>query len=280
MILDPSSARAGDVTTDQPDILSRIVAYKKREVAELKSRTTLAALEARAQAQTAPRGFERKIREMATGSTFPIIAEIKKASPSKGLIRADFEPADLARAYETGGAACLSVLTDGPSFQGSPAHFEAARDAVSLPLLRKDFMIDPAQIVESRAMGADAILLILACLDDDELAELAACARFWGMDILAECHDASEVARALSLDGAMIGVNNRNLRNFHTSLQVSEDLARLIPPSRLMIAESGLNVRADLVRLWACGARGFLIGETFMREDDPGARLRDIATRL
>lgn len=259
------------------DILEKILAYKAHEAAALDAHRT--EIEAAARAQTPPRGFESALRAGIPGPLFPIIAEIKKASPSKGLIRPDFDPGAHARDYAVAGAAALSILTDAPSFQGGPADFAAARNAVDLPLLRKDFMIAPIQIAQSRAMGADAILLIMAALSDDLAHELALSARDWGMDVLAECHDRAEVERALGLPGTMIGVNNRNLRTFETHLSTTEALAPLIPADRLCVAESGLASSADCERLWRAGARAFLIGESFMRAARPGEALAEMAKR-
>lgn len=247
------------------DTLARIIAYKRQEVAARKAARP--SMDAAARAADPPRGFARAL-EIQARYGFALIAEIKKASPSKGLIRADFDPPRLAQAYAAGGAACLSVLTDGPSFQGEEAYLAAARRACALPCLRKDFMIDPWQIAESRALGADAILIIMAAVDDSCAADLAAAARAYGMDALVECHDEAEIARALMLDARLIGVNNRNLRTFETRLDTTERLAPLIPDDRILVAESGLNAHADLVRLARCGARAFLVGESLMRQAD------------
>jgi indole-3-glycerol phosphate synthase len=257
------------------DTLSNIIAYKRDEVAARKPQHSIAALEALAAEQTAPRGFTSALKRAA--ETRPaLIAEIKKASPSKGLIRADFIPAELAQAYEQGGAACLSVLTDAPSFQGHESFLVAARCATSLPCLRKDFMVDPWQIAESRAYGADAILVIMAAVDDALAADLVAAARQYGMDALIETHDEAEMERALKLDAELIGVNNRNLKTFVTDLSTTARLAALIPPSRLLVAESGINTRSDIAQLQAAGAKAFLIGESLMRQADVCAATRQI----
>ncbi len=249
------------------DKLTEICDTKRLEVAARKALASLAALDARAAAQTAPRGFEAALRaKAATG--YALIAEIKKASPSKGLIRADFDPAAHARAYQAGGAACLSVLTDAPYFQGHEDYLVAARAACDLPVLRKDFMVDPWQVAEARAIGADAVLIIVAALDDAVMAEIEAAALERGMDVLVEVHNEAEMERASRLKSRLIGVNNRDLKRFVTDLATTERLAALAPTGTLLISESGINHHADLVRLEASGIRTFLVGESLMRQDD------------
>lgn len=249
-------------------ILDQIVAYKKEEVAVAKEETPLAKLQDQAHSVPAPRGFFRALSEKSAASEPALIAEVKKASPSKGLIRPDFDPAAIARAYERGGAACLSILTDGPSFQGSPAALMAARCATRLPVLRKDFMVDPYQVWESRAMGADAILVIIACTEDALAAELIAAAHALHMDVLVEVHSEDELVRALALDARLIGINNRDLNTFETRLETTETLARLMPKDHIIVAESGIFAPADIARLSKVGASAFLVGESLMRQPD------------
>lgn len=262
-----------DAATEMPDALARICARTRADLAALKETTTLAALEAAAAAAAPPRGFTAALRE-AAARRYGLIAEIKKASPSAGLIRADFDPAALARAYAEGGANCLSVLTDRPFFQGAPEYLVAARAAVPLPVLRKDFMLDPWQVIEARAMGADCILLIMACLSDADAAVLERLAVGLGMDVLVEVHDERELDRALGLATPLVGINNRDLRTLKTDLATTERLAARVPPGKLLVAESGLATPADLARMAAVGARVFLVGESLMRQPDVAAATR------
>ena len=249
------------------DKLAEIVATKRKEVARRRVREPMSALREVAAAQTAPRGFEAALRRKSANG-LGLIAEIKKASPSKGLIRKDFHPAHHARDYASGGAACLSVLTDAPYFQGHEDYLIAARHAVALPVLRKDFMVDPWQVLESRAIGADAILIIVAALEDTVMAEIEAAALEFGMDVLIEVHDAAEMERARHLKSHLIGVNNRNLKTFVTDLAATEQLAPLAPEGALLVGESGIETHADLLRLECSGVRCFLVGESLMRQAD------------
>ncbi len=249
------------------DKLTEICDTKRLEVAARKALATLGELDARGAEQSAPRGFEAALRaKAATG--YALIAEIKQASPSKGLIRADFDPAAHAQAYQAGGAACLSVLTDAPYFQGHEDYLIAARAACDLPVLRKDFMVDPWQVAEARAIGADAILIIVAALDDRMMAEIEAAALERGMDVLVEVHNEVEMEQASRLESRLIGVNNRDLKRFVTDLSTTERLAALAPEGTLLVSESGINHHADLLRLEASGIRTFLVGESLMRQAD------------
>ena len=256
------------------DILVSIAAYKRDEVAQRRAVESQAQVEARAAAASPPRGFRAALERAHAPGRLALIAEIKKASPSKGLIRADFDPPALARAYEAGGAACLSVLTDTPSFQGADAFLTAARDAVALPALRKEFLVDPWQVAESRALGADAILVILAMVDDALAADLMAEAGRLGMDVLVETHDEGELARAAALGADLIGVNNRDLRTFVTDLAITERLAADMRPGALLVTESGIFTPADAARLESAGARAMLVGESLMRQGDIEAATR------
>ena len=256
-------------------ILDRIKAYKLEDIAARKAARPLAEVEAAARAAPAPRPFAAALdRAAATG--YGLIAEIKKASPSKGLIRADFDPPKLARAYAAGGAACLSVLTDGPSFQGSDAYLEAVRGAVDLPLLRKDFLYDPYQVAEARALGADCILIIMVSVSDGEATALADAAAHWGMEALVEVHNRAELDRALALSTPLIGINNRDLNTFETTLETTRSLAPHVPSGRQIVSESGLATSDDLAGLATAGIRRFLIGETLMRQGDVTAATRTI----
>ena len=256
------------------DVLARILADKRRAVAATKAARPLAEIDAAAAKAPPPRGFIAALERAHAAGRYALIAEIKRASPSHGLIRADFEPASLARAYAEGGASCLSVLTDEPYFQGKAEHLIAARAAVSLPVLRKDFIVDPYQVAEARAMGAECILLIMAALSDAEAIALEADAHRRGMDVLVEVHDADELRRALRLKTRLIGINNRNLKTLKTDLTVTEMLAPLLPKGRILVSESGLNTPGDLARMARVGARSFLIGEALMRQRDVAAATR------
>lgn len=262
--------------SDTPDILKKILARKREEIAARAAQKNLAALEAELAGAPALRPFVGALRAKIDAGLPAVIAEIKKASPSKGLLRADFHPAAIARSYERGGAACLSVLTDVDFFQGSDAYLQAARAACALPVIRKDFIIDVYQVVEARAIGADCILLIAAALGDAQMSELSAAATALGMDVLVEVHDAPELERALRLPLPLVGINNRNLRSFEVSLQTTLDLLAQIPADRLVITESGIAHREDVALMRRHEVHGFLVGESFMRADDPGAKLAEL----
>lgn len=259
---------------DTPDVLKKILARKHEEVAERRKLVSFDELEARANAQSPARDFVEAIASRAEKGEPAVIAEVKKASPSKGVIRANFDPVAIAKSYERGGAACLSVLTDVDFFQGSDAYLQAARAACKLPVLRKDFTVDPYQVVEARALGADCILLIVAALSDDQLDELNDVALQWGLDVLVEVHNREELARAIPLGNRLLGINNRDLHSFETTLQTTIDLLDDLPDDGIVVTESGIHTRDDVALMRQHGVNAFLVGEAFMRAPDPGAELQ------
>jgi len=261
------------------DVLEKINAVKRGAVARRKAHTPLSVIEQQIEVASPVRGFAKALAAKSDNGQYALIAEIKKASPSAGLIRSEFDPEELAQAYERGGAACLSVLTEEDHFQGSDAHMQLARASVSLPVIRKDFMLDPYQVAEARALGADCILLILAALTDSQAGELESYAVQLGMDVLVEVHDEGEFERAMKLRSPLIGVNNRNLKTLITDLATTERLAKLLPKDRVLVAESGLKTQADMARMARCGAMRFLIGESLMRQGNVEAATRALLTR-
>ena len=261
---------------DTPDILRKILDHKAREIAEQSERLPMKELGRRAEHAPPPRDFAAALEARIAAGAAAVIAEVKRASPSKGLLRADFDPAAIARSYEGGGAACLSVLTDTAFFQGGEEHLREAREACALPVLRKDFMIDAYQVYEARAMGADCMLLIAAALGDAQMVELAGLATHLGMDVLVEVHDAGELDRALALGAPLVGINNRDLRSFETRLETTLDLLDRIPAGHRVVTESGIHTPEDVARMRAAEVHAFLVGEAFMRAEDPGSRLAEL----
>ncbi len=262
--------------TNPPDILKKIIARKREEIAEARRQAPESALRGSLLEKSPPRGFVRALQEKIGAGRPGVIAEIKKASPSKGVLREDFRPAEIARSYAAHGAACLSVLTDRDFFQGAPEYLQQARAACHLPVIRKDFIVDPYQVYEARAMEADCILLIAACLDDARMKDLNDLAAELGMDALIEVHDAEELERALAVDNPMVGINNRNLRTFEVSLRTTLDLLAMIPDGRLVVTESGILAPEDVVLMRENGVNAFLVGEAFMRAEKPGAKLAEL----
>jgi indole-3-glycerol phosphate synthase len=264
------------VTVNAPTILRKILARKREEVAQRRSRNSLASLEQRIKEQTAPRGFAGALRQRIASGEPAVIAEVKKASPSKGVIRANFQPGQIATSYQNGGAACLSVLTDIDFFQGSDKYLQEARAACDLPVLRKDFTVDPYQVVEARAIGADAVLLIVAALADEQMRELAHAAAEVGVDVLVEVHDRAELERALELPTPLLGINNRDLHTFEMRLETTLDLLPHIPDDRVVITESGIHTPENVALMREQNVHAFLVGEAFMRAPEPGEKLREL----
>ncbi|WP_349431890.1 indole-3-glycerol phosphate synthase TrpC [Methylomarinum sp. Ch1-1] len=262
--------------TDTPDILKKILETKAEEVERRKAKNSVEMLQEIASGVETPRGFYRALKDKALAKKPAIIAEIKKASPSKGVIREDFRPVEIAQDYAMNGATCLSVLTDKDYFQGSEVYLQLVHDRCPLPVLRKDFMIDPYQVYEARALGADCILLIVSALTDAQMQELSGLANQLGMDVLVEVHDANEMERALRLDSKLVGVNNRNLRSFETSLQTTLDLMKMVPEDRLLVTESGIHTPDDVKLMTDNGVYAFLVGEAFMRAEHPGQKMREL----
>ncbi|MEE4145506.1 MAG: indole-3-glycerol phosphate synthase TrpC [Halieaceae bacterium] len=264
------------MAVDAPTILRKILARKREEVSARRKRDSLGSLEQRIAEQAPVRGFTRALQERAAAAEPAVIAEVKKASPSKGVIRADFQPAQIAASYQAGGASCLSVLTDIDFFQGADSYLQEARAACALPVLRKDFTVDPYQVIEARAIGADAVLLIVAALENDQMRELAAVAAQVGVDVLVEVHDRAELERALELESPLIGINNRDLHTFETRLETTLELLPYIPGDRLVVTESGIHTTEDVALMRNHKVYGFLVGEVFMRAPEPGEKLREM----